>query len=311
MSVRKGTMVAAIAIGLVGPQGRASAQSEAKPSVKATPAVVFVVWGPDERPADRGQFFRKVQFDIRSHPVVESALVSHPEILANLDAAAKKDPAGWIRESIRVEAVGETGVFQVSCLAEKPQLAAAVANAVTDAYIKNFMDLRNEAIDNDLRRLEERRIDCQKEAIMRRHALRERMMRPSGDALSSRESLAAEADDLRETRKDLRRVRLEKTAADVRLGRERSNDRPTKIGELSDLVAVLTAQEERLVEAERAGVESLKRAEVAVLEFETARGELDRAERRVHASEDELARLKARMREWGIRKISGAKAMPD
>ncbi|HEY2158782.1 MAG TPA: hypothetical protein VGH33_24335, partial [Isosphaeraceae bacterium] len=83
MYSRKGKVVAAtvaaVVIGLVGQQWRANAQGEKKPPARVTPAVVFVEWGPDERPADRGQFFKRAEFEVRSGPIAEIALTAHPE----------------------------------------------------------------------------------------------------------------------------------------------------------------------------------------------------------------------------------------
>jgi hypothetical protein len=312
MSGRKGKMVvatvAAAVIGLVGLAGLVRGQAGEAAPQDVTPVIMIVEGEPGQRPEDRERLLATVRFEIRSRPTVEAALASHPEILKPPGAITQKDPVSWMTDMIGVKSIEGTDLIQISCQAPTPQLSVMVADAVADAFIRGANDRRNEEIDLRMKQLEESRMEHQHRVAMHRDKLRAQM-RSSGDDIATPAGLAVEADDLREVRKELRRVRLEKAATAVRLERTKAREAAKDIPELSDAVAALTAQEQLLIKAEQAGAEALRRAELARLEFQSACDEIARAEGRLGAIEDEIQRLRSsqRSRTLRIRKFASAR----
>ncbi len=310
MSHRTGTraaaVVAAVVIGVYGFSWRAAAQGEAKAAAKITPALLLLSGEPEDRPADFSRSLATLLFEARTTVVIQSALSAHPEIVAQPEVARQKDPVRWVSEAVRIEPIPGTDFIQISCQAGTSQLAASIANAVADAFLRHTLDRRIEALDVRLKVLDEARLQDGHRTAALRQALHERM-KSAGDGNASAMGATPEADELREIRKELRRVRLERVAAEVRREREKTRSQPLRLAELSDSVAALAAQEQLLVKDEQAGIEALRRAEVAALEFQAARDDLARAEQHHHAVEDDLRRLRVSMLAPTILKYSPAR----
>ncbi len=295
-------VVAAAALGVVGAWGRANGQGAKAEPLTATPALLRLNPEQDARPADRERFLATQRFELQTRPIVEAALVAHPEILQIPEVAAQKDPAGWIAGTLRVEAVAGTDFVQVGCKAANPTLAASVANAVTEAYIKDSGDRQNEAIDVQIKLLDQVRMEAEQVV----HQMR-KQMRSAGTELAASQLVAVEADDLREVRKDLRRVRLEKKGAEVLLARRKGDEGKA----LEDTVAVLGARETLLVKAEQEAAEALNRAESARLDFQAANDDLAQVRERARSVQESLQGLKIAIRGRRVAEYSPAKPIPE
>jgi hypothetical protein len=304
--------VVAVVIVVVGMACPARGQEGAAARPIATPALLLVEREPGQSREEYERRLATLRVEARSRPILESALASHPEILKQEGATKQKDAVRWMADMIGVRWIDGTDFLEVTGHGPTPVLSAMIANAVTDAIIRTSLDSHGEELDSRIRHLDEARLEARHEVVVRRQQLRERM-KSADDDFGSSAGVAAEADELREVRKDLRRVRLDKIATEVRLERTKAREKATDAPELSDTVAMLAAQETLLVKAEHAGAEALKRAELARLDFQAARADLARAEERVRAVEDDLRRLKLVLRRpWlSIRAYAMAKAISE
>jgi polysaccharide biosynthesis transport protein len=84
--------------------------------------------------------YRKTQVQLIESPFVVMSALRKPGI-ASLDALREEeDPAGWIENALQVTAPMESQVIQVRLTAEKPEDAAMLVNAVTEAYLDDIVD---------------------------------------------------------------------------------------------------------------------------------------------------------------------------
>ena len=76
---------------------------------------------------------------VTSPPVLGTALATHPE-LTNLPLLkGTPDPEAEIRQALRVGVVRGTNLIQVALTSDSPDEAAAIVNAVVDAFVKNAL----------------------------------------------------------------------------------------------------------------------------------------------------------------------------
>ena len=127
---------------------------------------------------------------------------------------------------IGVRWIDGTDFLEVTGHGPTPVLSAMIANAVTDAIIKTSLDSHGEELESRNQATGRGPAGATHEVVARRQQLRERM-KSADDDFGSSAGVAAEADELREVRKDLRRVRLDKIAAEVRLERTKAREKAT------------------------------------------------------------------------------------
>ena len=118
---------------------------------------------------------------------------------------------------------------------------------------------RNEHLDLRIGQLDQARMDAERLLKDRRNSLLASLAKLPPDESLAAASPAAAVEGLREVRRELRRVRLEKKAAEVRLARQKSTDagNATSGKTLEETVAVLDGQEELLRRDETEGIEAI------------------------------------------------------
>ena len=118
-------------------------------------------------PGDRGLFgesgaavdfevFKETQVRRVTNPnVIATALAAHPELLALPRLARARDAEAEIRKSVAVGVVPRTNLIQVSMSSESAEEAAAIVNAMIEAYLKVALDSTEEETERRCRRLRE------------------------------------------------------------------------------------------------------------------------------------------------------------
>jgi len=118
-------------------------------------------------PGDRGLFrenssmvdfevFKETQVKRVTNPnVVNTALAAHPDLLRLPRLALAQDAEAEIRKSLTVMVIPKTNLIQVSMSSESANEAAAIVNAVIEAYLKVALDANEEETEKRCRRLRE------------------------------------------------------------------------------------------------------------------------------------------------------------
>ena len=85
---------------------------------------------------DRSRAFFQTQVELIRSPLVLGLAVKRPEIADLPELADRADKIGWLSKRIQVNPVGESELFKIVFCSPNPNRAAAIANAVTDAYFR-------------------------------------------------------------------------------------------------------------------------------------------------------------------------------
>jgi polysaccharide biosynthesis transport protein len=116
-------------------------------------------------PGDRGLFrensaavdfevFKETQVKRVTNPnVIATALATHPNLLALPRLARAADAEAEIRKSLVVGVIPRTNLIQVSMSSESAEEAAAIVNAMIEAYLKVALDSSEEETEKRCRRL--------------------------------------------------------------------------------------------------------------------------------------------------------------
>ena len=257
------TIAGAVVLGVAGLAGRSAGQESKRPRGKVAEALIGMRWEPDAPVADRERFLATLV--VRRGPRRSSGPRSqaHPEIARELDALGQPDVLRWMHDAVAAEALDGTDLLQVSCAAPTPTLAIALARAVTDAIIIRSGNERSEYLDSRIKQLEDARREAEIWLSQRRKILANSLTTPSRDGSAPATSPAAAVEGLQEVRRELRRVRLEKKAAEIRLARQKANEPGNaSLGKtMEEAVAVLAGQEDLLRRDESEAIEAIGRAE--------------------------------------------------
>jgi hypothetical protein len=219
------------------------------------------------------EVFRQTQAEaIRSRLVLSAAL--RPPEVANLSIVRRQaDPLAWLARSLVVDFPSSPEVMRVGLQGDPAGDVVVLVNAVKDAYLSDFANRTYTSRNDQLRRLQ----DLAKVADDSARRTREVIwaLRAEEGSATSR---AAEQ-ELVDCRRELRRVRLARVAADKGSG---------KGGESA---AVLAEQEQVLRVEEEQLVAQLGRWEKGDTQTVGLRASLVRAEaraNRLHEAADEL-----------------------
>jgi len=116
-------------------------------------------------PGDRGLFrenntsvdfevFKETQVKRVTNPnVIATALATHPDLLNLPRLARAEDPEVEIRKSLVVGVIPRTNLIQVSMSSPSAEEAAAIVNAMIEAYLKFALDSSEEETEKRCRRL--------------------------------------------------------------------------------------------------------------------------------------------------------------
>jgi len=102
--------------------------------------------------------FKETQVASVTSPVVLSlALTEHPELFQLPKLQRAEDAEAEIRRSLRVMIYPKTNLIDLSMSSQSPTEAAAIVNAVLDAYLKNAANTSNEDTERRITQLKEDR----------------------------------------------------------------------------------------------------------------------------------------------------------
>ena len=100
------------------------------------------------------EVFKETQVKRVTNPnVIATALAAHPELLALPRLARARDAEAEIRKSLAVGVIPRTNLIQVSMSSESAEEAAAIVNAMIEAYLKVALDSSEEETEKRCRRL--------------------------------------------------------------------------------------------------------------------------------------------------------------
>lgn len=290
-------IVLAVVLAIVATARWALAQETNRTTGKVASALILVDKNPDERMEDHERFLATMAVLARSPNTFRQALANDPGIVKGLADLGQNDPVRWLSDSVRVENLARTSFLQVSCVAQNPELAVRVANTMMGTIIKDFRDVYNEQLVARLHQNEEERTEAARAVDMLRESFRARM-KSSPDAFASGTTPGAAAEALRDVCNELRRVRLERKAAEVRLARQKSSGGANSVqaSAQEEAVAVLAGQEDLLRRDEQAAIETVMRAEAARLDLKAYEDSLARSEAWLRSIEDQIRRAKSQLR---------------
>lgn len=244
------------------------------------------------RPNEEYTAYQATQRALLSSPFVIRAALEDPKVAELPSVKAEADPIEWIGEHLRIEFKGE--LMAVSFDGGTPEENAAVANAVVDSYLNEVVNKdRSERLAriDTLRNIYEQRLRNLEE---RRKALREQAQAAGVADPQARADLhRMKVDQLGEILSEARRLRLERTAAEVRLARRREQGgNELAISELEESLAILDAQVKALQEeAESLTAEVRDQFGRVALEEQATRDEIEVAGKGVERIAQEIERL--------------------
>jgi uncharacterized protein involved in exopolysaccharide biosynthesis len=230
---------------------------------------------------------------IKSRPVLLIALRRN-EVAGLSIVRNRPNPVEWLEQTLQVDRPNDTDLFRVSLTGEKPEEQAVLVNAVVDAYKEEVVKAdRNRGLSR-LDEIEKIYSASAEKLFVKRDMLKrlaETLKVPKAKASSIR--LAQQR--LLDCSRELRRVELEKSAAETRLARKQANKNqvvlPAVIAELEDQLAVLKSQAAALVVEEDELKKEIENLSRVTFELEMKERELDVAEKMLMRLRQERERL--------------------
>ncbi len=116
-----------------------------------------------ERASGLDRFFLQTEYKVIQSKAVMSRVVEDLNLASFTPFSRAKDPASMLTQMVSVDAVRGTKLVDISCTSTKPELAARIANAVADAYLKINLERRRELtvgggrwLQDEVQKMEER-----------------------------------------------------------------------------------------------------------------------------------------------------------
>jgi hypothetical protein len=204
-----------------------------------------VLGAPQEAlPVSEGEFedYRQTQAALLKSRLVLNAALRQPKVAALAVVREHADPVGWLESALHVDFQLAPEILRVGLNGRHPEELVTVVNTVTHAYLEEVVakeqNQRLERLDQ-LKSLQARYEDRLKQ---KRQMVREVAEAAGEGALSSFERDLL-LQDLLDCKRELRRARLARVAAEARPNKEAPGPRAD--------IAALAAQEKFLTEEEQ------------------------------------------------------------
>jgi hypothetical protein len=213
---------------------------------------------------------------IRSNYVCGPALRS-PKVSQLPLVAKQSDPGDWLAELIQVTVVPESEIIRVSIDLPDRDQAQALLHAVMDSYIETVIEDERNRQHKRLETLQKIWQTHQSDLKSKRKAIRElSSVVGTSDKPEIEIPRAMNLEDLRASRTDLRKIRLDKVAAETRLARRKGEKTatPLETAAIEETVATLAAQEKFLQSNEAKTLEWIVRQQSQVMDLDQERDEI-------------------------------------
>jgi hypothetical protein len=226
---------AAPAAEAVSPGNRAYTATAYLRVAREEPYVVFPATGGDAR-ADYASY-KATQMQLMKARFVLAAAARKPEVegLACLRRGpARRDPAGWLAEQLHVDSPGDAEIVRVSLSSDDAESAAALLNAVVNAYLEEAATMEQGQRSRRLDQVDHLYAEKEEELRTIRNLMRrlaERVGNPETPESSVRQQFTLEEaldarKELSAARSDLRRAQAERKADEAMLANPASTDVP-------------------------------------------------------------------------------------
>jgi hypothetical protein len=289
--------------------GQPKATAFALVHVAATPPHNLADYHRTEAPGEFGRFCR-TQTTIVKSPFVCAAALRDPKIARLPTIQAQADPTAWLGEQLHVDFPGDTEVMRIALTGSNPGEITKLVNAVTDAYIRESVNVEhNERLDRVARGK-----DIYNDALDGLKKKREKLAELSLEAGLEGPEVVRDASwrtVLADCERDLYRVRLEKAGIEARLARRKGrNPAGAEAAGLEEALAGLEAQEHHLAqEAEKLHNKGAA-IQRATRELEALRDEIAYGERYLHQIGDALGQLSIELKAPKRIKLLGLADVP-
>jgi hypothetical protein len=254
------------------------------------------------RRADDTEFtnYRRTQAALLRSRLVINAALKQPKVTELSLVRTAKDPIGWLVRALRIDFPGDGEILRVGLDGSQIAELALLLDGIVDAYLHEIVNKEHQKRVERVNQLE--KLYSQKADELQRKRRQLRSLQESSDSGSGGLSPSGEEQlfvhRMLDQDRELRRVQLEKTAAETRLARLRAKlpageTRSAAYRDLEEQIAILAAQDKLLHEVEpRMRNEDLRRQRPhASLELQSVADEIHCLE---HLSERLAAELEAR-----------------
>jgi hypothetical protein len=229
---------------------------------------------------------------LRSRPILEAALQQHPELINTAALANRAEPVEWLVTKLEVHVIPNTRLVNIALDSPVRKESAAIIDAVVGAYLRSASDELTQSYELRIRNFQVALDAARKDAENRRRELRRAEDSARDDAIIEvRRGL--EIQDLREIRQAIRKLLVDKAAAEAILARRKSDKEPNQfvITPLEDHIAALSAQISMLSHDEEKGLAVLQKLEPSRVDFHRLKKDVERAEETATAIETESDRV--------------------
>lgn len=232
--------------------------------VSATPPRVLFREQPGAG-AEKSDFatYQRTLIQLIKNDVVILKALEQPGIRDLGVIKAQADPIAWLSKELVVAFPDHSEVMTISLATSKPEESSKLVNAVVDGFFEVVVDkeqqqrrVRFQQLDDYLRRSE-------KQLEINRKTLRDRLDVLRSEGITTAPALRRLNEQrLADCSRELRRIRLEKAAVEVKMERRRNKvtnpDIAKEYAELSELLAIASKQEETLKTEERTLLEGME-----------------------------------------------------
>ncbi len=161
--------------------------------------------------------FRRTQASLIASPAVLNRALDQPDVRVLPEVIGGLDPVQWLAEKLRVEPIRDSEVLRVSIVRPNPAAAAALINAVTNAYVELIVQGENRDRLQKIDLLEQERRTRADELERKRKTLRQladQVGTMDSGALTERQR--ASLNRFADMQKELTRLELDTLAAKAR-----------------------------------------------------------------------------------------------
>jgi len=204
--------------------------------------------------------FRRAQVFLVKSRLVLNAAIRHEEA-AKLDCIKKQDdPLEWLEENLQVDYPNDGPVLRIGMSCADLKDMQILVKAVTNAYLQELVNRDRNLIHVRLANLKDVCAKYEQAVATKRNTIRQIMRAAANVQVVDPRIQALEQQllpqELAECRRELRRVKLDKVAAQARLAKLQADKKtreeaPVVFNRLEEEIAVLTEQEKLLSEEEK------------------------------------------------------------
>jgi hypothetical protein len=270
---------------LAGPRGGANTDVHALLFVESSEPFVLFPPGRETNPArDDFETYKRTQMALIRSRLVLNAALKQQEVARLSVLAQQADPVDWLQKNLRLDFEASPELLRISMIGPTPRDAAVLVNAVARCY-------RDEVVDSETKRKRER-YDLLQDILNRyRENLREKRkelarlseLAGTGDGGDIAGLRQVWVQQLSACKSELFQIRLEKVAAETKLGRRKAANGPgdearKAIAELEEGLAVVRAQEDVLKEEEHRLLNEAHLQRRSAVDLSSIRQEIELAE---------------------------------